>query len=158
MFRPKFLQLPFSQKASTQWACEPFSGLGLCLPPFCAWGLVIDIGVGRIFVPFLVLGDVASPLLDWGLFSHLFLHQGVVSPFLEWVVVVSPFWWGLVVCPNPVLFWVCIFHNKKMHVYLIVGTFILLTWDPGCIKQSTCQIQHSHEKHVMQRSNLIKVK
>ena len=46
---------------------SPFSGLGLCLPPFCAWGPVIDIlGVGRIFVPFLVLGGVASHLFGVG--------------------------------------------------------------------------------------------
>ena len=43
---------------------------------------------------------------------------GMLAPFWIWGVF-STFWWGLVVCASPVSFRVCIFHNQKMHVYLI---------------------------------------
>ena len=50
---------------------------------------------------------------------------GMLAPFWIWGVV-STFWWGLVVCASPVSFRVCIFHNQKMHVYLIYSSIYML--------------------------------
>ena len=79
-------------------------------------------GWGVCVYPFLGLGGSLTPFKGWGLVSSLFRVWGLLAPL--WGLDVGSHFvgvgsGGLVVGASPISFRVCIFHNQKMHVYLI---------------------------------------
>ena len=82
MFRhPIFANTIFTKSFNYGGLLNPFSGLGLLLPPFCAWGPVIDIlVVGGSLSPFWCWGELLAPCLGLGVVSPLFI-RGLLVPF-----------------------------------------------------------------------------
>ena len=119
IFRPPiFANTIFSQSSNLGGgACYPLLKVGGSLPilkvgrlldPFGVWGLLPPLfGLGGLLVP--ILGsDGCQPM--WGVVRPIFSIGGLLAAFGGW---------ELVVCTSPISFRVCIFHNKKIHIYLI---------------------------------------
>ena len=89
--------------------------------PFCACGPVIDIfRCWGLFVPFSVLGGVASPLFGFGrlgLLAPFSGFRGLLAHFSGFRGLLTPFMWGLLVCASQIYSGYPVF-TIKMHVYL----------------------------------------